>query len=240
MTLRFDYAGKAVLVTGGTQGIGLGIASAFADAGARVHVTGTRAAAADYDADLTRFAYTRVRMESPEERAALAEAIPALDILINNAGTAGDDEYSLEGYARVVEVNLTAVVDLTYRFRERLAAARGAIVNVASSASFIALRDRPGYTASKHGLLGFTRSIADMWAREGIRVNAVAPGFVDTQILDWAREDAAMMKQFLRQIPARRIGTPADVAACVLFLAAPEASYVSGHALVVDGGYLLR
>jgi 3-oxoacyl-[acyl-carrier protein] reductase len=240
VTLRFDFHDKVVLVTGGTQGIGYGIASAFADAGAQVHITGTRSQAADYESDLARLSYHRVRMEQSEERAALAEALPTLDILINNAGTAGDDEYEAEGYNRVIEVNLNAAVDLCYRFRERLAAADGAIVNVASTASFIALRDRPAYTASKHGLLGFTKSLADKWAREGIRVNAVAPGFVDTQIIDWAREDEAMMTSFLRQIPARRIGTPAEVAACVLFLAAPESSYVVGHALVADGGYLLR
>lgn len=240
MALRFDFGGKVVLVTGGTQGIGHGIATAFADAGAQVHITGTRPAGADYDADLTRFQYHRVRMEHSDERKALAKVISTLDILINNAGTAGDDEYEPEGYARVIEVNLNAAADLCFRFRDRLAASRGAIVNVASSASFIALRDRPAYTASKHGLLGFTRSIADKWARDGIRVNAVAPGFVDTQIIDWARNDDAMMKSFLRQIPVRRVGTPEEIAACVLFLAAPESSYVVGHALVADGGYLLR
>lgn len=240
MALCFDYSGKVVLVTGGSQGIGLTIAGAFDEAGAEVHITGTRAVAKDYPHDLSRFRYHRVRMEKEEDRAELAAVLPTLDILVNNAGTAGEDEYSLEGFERIVEVNLNAVVDLSYRFRERLSKSGGAIVNIASTASHIALRDRPGYTASKHAILGFTRSIADMWAREGIRINAVAPGFIDTRIIDWARADDAMMKTFLRQIPARRIGTPAEVAACVLFLAAPEASYVVGHSLVVDGGYLLR
>ncbi|CAN5354812.1 SDR family oxidoreductase [soil metagenome] len=238
--IRFDYTDRVVLITGGSQGIGEGVASAFAGAGAQVHITGTRAASTDYAGDLSRFVYHQVRMENPDERARLADALGPLDILVNNAGTAGDDEYELAGYARVMEVNLTAVVDLCYRFRERLATAAGAIVNVASVGSYIGLRDRPAYTASKTGLLGFTRSIADMWIRDGIRVNAVAPGFIDTQIIEWARSDEAQFKAFLRQIPARRIGRPDDVAAAVLFLASPQASYVVGHALTVDGGYLLR
>ncbi|WP_109807505.1 SDR family NAD(P)-dependent oxidoreductase [Sphingosinithalassobacter portus] len=240
MTLRFDYSGCVVLVTGGTQGIGFGIASAFADAGACVHITGTRAAADDYANDLSRFSYHRVRMENPAERAALSEAIAELDILVNNAGAAGDDEYSLEGHERIIEINLNAVVDLCYRFRERLSARKGAIVNIASVASFIGMRDQPAYAASKHGLVGFTRSIADLWAKYAIRCNAVAPGFVDTAIIEWARSDAALMQKFVQAIPERRIGTPEEIAACVLFLASPQASYVRGHTLVADGGYTLR
>ena len=189
---------------------------------------------------LLAFSYHQVRMQDAAERKRLASRIGALDILINNAGMARDDEYSEEGYREVIEVNLNAVVDLTYRFKDRLAAARGAIVNVGSVGSFIGLRDRPAYTASKAGLLGFTRSIADMWAKDGIRVNMVAPAFVETQIIEWARRDEDMHKAFLKSIPARRFGRPEEVANVVLFLAAPETQYVRGQSLVIDGGYLLR
>ena len=240
MAITFDFAGKSVLVTGGSQGIGFGIASAFADAGAQVHITGTREEPAAYPNDLSRFHYHRARMQMPQERAALAASIEQLDILVNNAGMARDDEYDFQAYGEVIEVNLNAVVDLCYRFRGRLARQKGAIVNIASVGAHIALRDQPAYSASKAAVLGFTKAIADKWAREGIRCNAVSPGFVDTQIIEWARADGELSPELLRQIPLRRLGKPEDVAAAVLFLVAEESAYVSGHSLVVDGGYLIR
>lgn len=237
---EFDFAGQVVLVTGGSRGIGHAIASAFADAGANVHITGTRTAADGYADDLSRFAYHQCRLENEAERAALSESFDTLDILVNNAGTSRDDEYQIEGFLRVMDVNITAVADLCFRFRDRLAANAGAIINIGSVAGSVAVRENPGYTASKHAENGLTKVLADKWARLGIRVNGVAPGFIVTRISEWSRLDAETERYFQRQIPMRRFGQPSEVAPVVLFLASAGASYLCGHTVQIDGGYLLR
>lgn len=238
--IRFDFSGKRVLVTGGTQGIGLGIAAAFADSGAEVVISGTRAAADAYDDDLARFTYVQARMDVPADRARLVEAAGPIDILINNAGQSHPDEYSMEGYSRVIDVNLSAAVELSYLCFPGLRERGGTIINIGSCASFIAIGYAPAYTASKTGLLGFTRAVADQWARGGVRVNLVAPGFIETRMTAGVRADERMSGNTLRAIPVRRFGTPPEVAAAALFLASPQASYITGQSIVVDGGLMLR
>ena len=240
MGITFDFRNKTVLVSGATQGIGLAIAMAFAHAGACVHITGTREDADCYDADLRRFTYHRCQMESAADREALSEAIPALDVLVNNAGMTRPDEYETAGFAALIEVNLVALADMCFRFRDRLEATRGAIINLGSVSSHIAVRDHPAYTASKHAVTGLTKALADKWARRGIRVNSVAPGFIETRIIDWARSAPEDRSRFVQQVPAGRFGEPDDVAKLVLFLASPEADYVRGASIPIDGGYLLR
>lgn len=238
--VRFDFQGRRVLVTGGTQGIGFGIAEAFADAGAEVLVTGTRTSADDYEQDLSRFAYLRARLDEPGDRTALAKTVGAINILVNNAGQSHPDEYSMDGYARVIEVNLNAAAELCYLFHPTLRERGGAIVNIGSCASFIAIGTAPAYTASKAGLLGFTRATADQWARDGVRVNLVAPGFIETRMTSGVRADERKAGNTLRAIPVRRFGTTAEVAAATLFLASSAASYITGQSIVVDGGLMLR
>jgi 3-oxoacyl-[acyl-carrier protein] reductase len=146
----------------------------------------------------------------------------------------------MEGYGRVIEVNLNAAAELCYLFYPVLRDRGGAIVNVGSCASFIAIGYAPAYTASKTGLLGFTRAVADQWARDGVRVNLVAPGFIETRMTAAVRADERKAGNTLRAIPVRRFGTPAEVAAAALFLASPQASYITGQSIVVDGGLMLR
>lgn len=146
----------------------------------------------------------------------------------------------MEGYSDVIDVNLNASVELCYAFHPVLRERRGTIVNLGSCASFIAIGHAPAYTASKAGLMGFTRAVADQWARDGIRVNLVAPGFIETRMTSNVRNDDQKAEKLKRAIPARRFGTPEEVAGAVLFLASPIASYITGQSIVVDGGLMLR
>lgn len=235
-----EFKGKRVLVTGGSQGIGLATAQAFQRSGATVFVTGTRAEAGDYTDDLSAFTYVQADFSKPGAGALVAKAVGALDVLVNNAGTGRADEYSDEGFRFVVEVNLNAVMELSRELHPALKESKGAIINLGSLASFLALRETPAYTASKAALLGLTRALADKWAPDGIRVNMVAPGFIRTRMTEIQRTDAEYEKRLLKAIPARRWGEPEEVAEVILFLASPRAPYVTGQSLAIDGGMMLR
>ncbi|WP_439545284.1 SDR family NAD(P)-dependent oxidoreductase [Sandarakinorhabdus sp.] len=236
-----DWAtGKTVLVTGGTQGIGKAVAEQFLAQGAHVTITGTRIHLGCYEEPPTGVDYIQADLTWPEARADVAAHFDHLDVLINNAGRGSPREYEQEEFEHVIDTNLNAAMDLSVRLHPYLKAVRGSIVNVGSLASFLALKETPAYTASKAGLLGLTRALGDKWAPDGVRVNLVAPGFIETRMTEGARTNPEREKKLLRAIPMQRWGDPAEVAAAILFLASPAASYITGQSLAIDGGLMLR
>ena len=244
--VTFDFTGSAVLVTGGTSGIGHAIACGFADAGASVTITGTRTAAADYDVDLSRFAYHQVQMTEPPTIDALVESLGDLDVLVNNAGAnfpGGRDEWEPDTFAAALTLNLAGPMRLTTACRDRLRASTSdggaSVVNMVSMTAFRSVPIVPGYGSAKAGLLALTRNLARHWVDDGIRVNAVAPGVIDTPMTAPMAAVPELVDAELAHIPMGRFGTPAEVTGAVMFLCTDAARYVTGHTLVVDGGYLL-
>jgi 3-oxoacyl-[acyl-carrier protein] reductase len=241
----FDFSGSAVLVTGGTSGIGHAIACAFAGAGADVTITGTRAAAADYDVDLTRFAYAQLELTDPESIDRVTARTGRLDVLVNNGGAlmpGGGDEWQPQTFVETLHINLAGAMRLTTGLRDVLAASAApggaSVVNLVSMSAFRAVPIVPGYGAAKAGLLALTRNLAVAWVSDGIRVNAVAPGLIDTPMTAPMASFPQLIAEELRHVPMGRMGTPDEVAAAVCYLSSRAASYVTGTVLAVDGGYL--
>ncbi|MDR9439170.1 MAG: 2-dehydro-3-deoxy-D-gluconate 5-dehydrogenase KduD [Halomonas sp.] len=248
---RFDLHGRVAMVTGCNKGLGQGLAVALAEAGADIVGVSRR------PADETRSRiealgrrYIGVEAElgrdAPDSIVARAlEAAGQLDILVNNAGTirrAPALEFSEEDWDAVVDVNLKAAFFLAQAVARHLVArdAPGRIVNIASVLSFQGGIRVPSYTASKSGILGLTRLLANEWAAHGITVNAIAPGYMATDNTQALRDDPTRSAEILGRIPAGRWGTPEDLAGAIIFLCSDAASYVNGHALAVDGGWLAR
>ena len=243
--VSFDFTGVSVLVTGGTSGIGYAISSAFADAGASVTVTGTRASAADYDTELSRFAYKQLEMRDGDAVDALAASLGSLDVLVNNAGANfpdGLDEWSPEGFQASLAMNVEGAQRLSVRSREALAKSTmpggASVVNVISMMTSRATTIVPGYSSSKAALLALTRNLALHWVNDGIRVNAVAPGLIDTPMTAPMKPFQEMLDGELAKQMMRRMGTPEEVAAAVLFLSSEASSFTTGTAFAIDGGYL--
>ena len=251
---RFRLDGKVALVTGASRGLGAGMAIALAGAGADVVLhASAQPAAATAAAIAAATGRTPVTLTADlADRAAadrlMTDAIAAfgrLDILINNAGmvrrhpAAG---HSDEDWDRVLEVNLSSVFRLCRAAGRHMIERRqgGKIVNIASLLSFQGGITVPGYAAAKGGVTQLTKALANEWASQGINVNAIAPGYMETDNTAPLRADATRARQIIERIPAGRWGTPEDLAGAAIFLASPASDYVNGHVLVVDGGWMGR
>ena len=257
-------AGKVALVVGGTSGIGAGIADALAALGAVVTVTGATSAEADAARGAQNFRLRdAVALDVRDDRGvkALVADLPRLDVLVNCAGIIRRGaEHDPDTFAEVISINLTGTMRCCAAARPKLKAAAGCIVNTASVLSFFGGGLVPGYSASKGGVAQLTKSLAIAWAPDGIRVNAVAPGWIATPLTQALQDDPARagpilartpLTQALQDDPERsaailvrtplgRWATPDDIAGAALFLVSPAAQFVTGAVLAVDGGYLVN
>lgn len=245
MTTPLDFTGKTVLVVGGSSGIGNGIARAFLANGATVHVWGTRPSAGDYagaeGSELSGLHYAQVDVGDSDAIEAHVPSFSRLDVLVLSQGTVmyRRAEFQAAAFRKVVEVNMNSLLNCAMKFFDMLKASCGAVITVSSTAAYHSTRGNPAYNASKAGAVGLTRTLGEAWAGEGIRVNGIAPGLVDTKLTKVTTANPDRLRASLQRIPVGRLGTPADMAGVALFLASPLAAYVCGQTIPVDGGLIL-
>lgn len=248
----FRLSGKNALVTGSSSGLGAAIAVAFAEAGANVALHGSQFVP---DAVVDRVAATGVQYVAlaadlrhpdrcPELIAQTVAALGSIDILVNNAGMirrAPAVDFTAVDWDEVLAANLTSVFRLSQSAgRHMLAQGSGKIVNIASLLSFQGGVRVPSYAAAKGGVAQLTKALANEWAAQGVQVNAIAPGYMETDNTEALRNDPVRSRQILERIPAARWGSSQDVAGAAVFLASPASDYINGHILAVDGGWLGR
>lgn len=242
---ELDYTSKTALIVGGSSGIGNGIAHRFKAQGADVHVTGTRPAAAEYagieGSNLSGLSYAQLDVADPDNIDRFQPSFDSLDVLVLSQGYVAyrRAEFEREAWDRVVSINLDSVMHCARRFKPMLAAAQGSIIIISSIMALRSSVGNPAYAASKAGALSLTMTLAEAWAGDGIRVNGIAPGIVETKLTAITTSHPERRQAILDSIPLSRFGTPDDIAGVALFLASPLAAYVAGQTITVDGGMLL-
>jgi NAD(P)-dependent dehydrogenase (short-subunit alcohol dehydrogenase family) len=246
----YDFAGKVAIVTGGGSGIGESCALSFARNGAKVVV-------ADYDPDGGKrvtdaigaqggeATFVEVDVSKPEQNEAMVrtavDTYGALHVAVNNAGIGGAQaptgEHPIDSWQHVIEVNLNGVFyGMRFEIPAMLESGGGSIVNIASILGMVAFANSPAYVAAKHGVVGLTKTAAIEYSAQGVRVNSVGPGFIDTPLLS-ANLDEETLKVIAGMHPIGRLGKPQEVADLVLFLASAEAAFCTGGYYLVDGAY---
>jgi len=250
----FDLTGRVAIVTGGNGGIGLGMARGLAEAGAAVvlaarNVGKSTDAVKELESRGARAAMVKVDVRSEascrEMVQTTVDRFGRLDILVNNAGTnirKQPQEYTLQEYQTVLETNLTsAFMGCQAAYPHMLRAGGGKIVNIGSMMSIFGASFTAPYAASKGGIVQLTKALATAWAKDNIQVNAVLPGWIDTELTRQARQQVAgLHERVLARTPAGRWGTPDDHAGIAVFLASPASDFVTGTAIAVDGGYSVQ
>ena len=242
---EIDFHGKNVLVVGGSSGIGNGIACRFRDHRANVFISGTRVSASDYKddegSDLSGMTYFQWDVADDTAVEDLKPPFSSLDTLVLSQGIVmyKRAEFQMPNFRKVVDVNLMSVMSCLMKFHEMLKASKGTVVIVGSGASFHAVFGNPAYSASKGALVTLTKSLAEAWAVDGIRINGIAPGLVATKITKVTWDHPRRYEDSLNDIPLHRWGTPEEMGGVALFLASSLSSYITGQMLVVDGGMYL-
>jgi 2-deoxy-D-gluconate 3-dehydrogenase len=248
---QFSLAGKKALVTGSSKGIGAAIAQALANAGADIVLLGRTAESLEATKSSIVNIGRKVEIvlcdvSSPEAIKEVFANIAEMnvDILINNAGSisrAPAAETEINDWHRIIDTNLNSVFQISQACgRAMIAKGSGTIINIASLLSFQGGINVPAYTASKHGVAGVTKALANEWGSRGVTVNAIAPGYISTDNTAALRADADRNASILARIPIGRWGNPDDIASVAVFLASPAARYINGEVLTVDGGWMGR
>jgi 2-deoxy-D-gluconate 3-dehydrogenase len=247
----FDLKGRVAIVTGGNGGIGLGMARGLAEAGAKVVIAGrNREKSRDAVAQLGKDALA-VEVDVTDEKSVerllerTLEECGRLDILVNNAGInirKPPQDLSLAEWRQVIDTNLTSAFLCSHAaYPAMKAAGAGKVVNIGSMMSIFGAGFAPAYAASKGGIVQFTKACASAWARDNIQVNAVLPGWIDTDLTRNARRQVeGLHENVLRRTPAARWGVPADLRGIAVFLAGPASDFITGAAIAVDGGYSIQ